>query len=75
MQITWADSTGRAHGVALDLVALLRGRIVYGGTLSIELINNRVEVWLAEPDKSKHPEATVWPDKPAVLVYTAGDKQ
>ena len=42
----------------------------YGGDLRLFIHNDRLEVWLREPDKSKSPSGTLWPSKAEVLVYS-----
>lgn len=67
---SWKDWAGKPHAVTLPLKEILAPYTVYGGDLRLLIHNDRLEVWLREPDKSKSPSGTLWLTKDEVLVYS-----
>lgn len=53
LNVKWVDGQGARHDVTFDVHALLKGKTLYGGTLTLEFFDDSADLYLSEPDKSR----------------------
>lgn len=69
LSVTWTDTTFVKRSVTMSVKELVKDKTLYGGGLIVQLDDSNLELLVAEPDKSKSKNDTVWPNKPPVVVY------
>lgn len=70
LAIAWVDSTGKHQSFSLSMTEILRNFEVYGGRLELKIVDDNIEVWLAEPDKATDPNNDFWNKKPSKRIYS-----
>lgn len=69
LEVQWTNAKDERIRKSLDMAAVLKGHQLYGGYLTITIKARSVQVWLAEPDKSRYDAMGVYPRKPNKLIF------